>query len=237
MALIIRIDVDRPYGKEPFARHVLSRLSSDFYFPKTEAFGYLKELKTVLQTLNQRKVKAYIFFRRCTLPSKRILELISQGGHEIGLHLENSRSFESFVTEKKILERHIGKPVLAVSKHGSGGAKYGFHHYAPYEPDKYIEWAQQSGMKLFLGNLEDPTISPSIGQTGFRAYPAAFWLEPAWRNTERFTVDWLISQVKLTDMVLLIHPENILADPALWKDFNRLLLSHDIRNRYERKPE
>lgn len=229
MALIIRIDVDRPYGKVPFFRHMLSRLGSDLYFPKMEAFGYLKELRIILQMLNERKARAYIFFRRCTLPSKSILELISAGGHEIGLHLENSRSFDSFVTEKKMLERHIGRSVVAVSKHGSGGAKYGFHHYAPYEPDKYVEWARQSGMKLFLGNLEDPTIRPSVDETGFRAYPSAFWLEPAWRNTETFTVDWLVSQANLIDLVLLIHPENVLAEPALSEHFKRLLLSLDTR--------
>lgn len=229
MALIIRIDVDRPYGKEPFFRHMLSRLGSDLYFPKVEAFGYLKELKIILQTLNERKARAYIFFRRCTLPSKSILELISEGGHKIGLHLENSRSFDSFFTEKKMLERHIGKSVLAVSKHGSGGAKYGFHHYAPYEPDKYVKWARQSGMKLFLGNLENPNIGPSVNETGFRAYPSAFWLEPAWRNTETFTIDWLVSQANLIDIVLLIHPENVLRDPALLEEFKHLLLSLDTR--------
>jgi len=229
MALIIRIDVDRPYGKKPFFRHVLSRLGSDLYFPKIDAFGYLKELKFILQMLNERKAKAYIFFRRCTLPSKSILDLITKGGHEIGLHLENSRTFDSFLTEKKMLERHIGKPILAVSKHGSGGTKYGFHHYAPYEPDKYLEWARQSGMKLFLGNLEDPSIRPSVDETGFHIYPSAFWLEPAWRNTEMFTIDWLVSQVNFIDIVLLIHPENVLADPTLSEEFNRLLLSIDTR--------
>src|SRR6185503_7292837 len=155
MALIIRIDVDRPYGKTPFLRHVLSRLGSDIYFPKVESFGYLSELEVVLQMLNEMKARAYVFFRRCTLPSGPILALIDAGGHEIGLHLENSRSFESFRQEKSILERHIGRPVVAVSKHGSGEAKYGFHHYAPYEPHNYTRWAQASGMKLFLGNLED----------------------------------------------------------------------------------
>lgn len=229
MALVIRIDVDRAYGKEPFFRHMLSRLISDLYFPKMEAFRYLKELKIILQILNERKAKSYIFFRRCTLPSKSTLELINKGGHKIGLHLENSRSFDSFVIEKKLLEGHIGKPVLAVSKHGSGGAKYGFHHYSPYEPDKYVKWAQQSGMKLFLGNLEDPSVGSFVNESNFRVYPAAFWLEPAWRNTKTFTIDWLISRAMMTDIVLLIHPENVLADPALLEDFNRLLLSLDTR--------
>ena len=50
MALIVRIDVDRPYGKHPGYRHVLSRLSSDLYFPRIESCGYLDELKWMLRT-------------------------------------------------------------------------------------------------------------------------------------------------------------------------------------------
>src|SRR5262245_6419196 len=117
MPLIVRIDVDRPYGKHPFARHVLSRVGADFFFPAIESFGYLAELNRMLCMLNASNARAYVFFRRCTLPSKSTLELIDLGGHEIGLHLENSRSFETFLREKTILERHIGRSVFAVSKH------------------------------------------------------------------------------------------------------------------------
>jgi len=229
MALIVRIDVDRPYGKSPFLRHVFSRVGSDIYFPKIEAFGYLQELKVILQMLNEAKARAYIFFRRCTLPSRPILELIDAGGHEIGLHLENSRSFESFSDEKAMLERHIGRPVASVSKHGSGKRKHGLHHYAPYEPDKYIHWARKSGMKVFLGNLEDPTIPPSKGGTDLKVYPSAFWLEPSWRDTRRFTIKWLLSQAAVSDIVLLMHPDNVLADPSLTEDLKGLLSSLDTR--------
>ena len=96
--------------------------------------------------------------------------------------------------------------------------KYGLHHYAPYEPDKYIRWARQSGMKLFLGNLEDPSLRPSEDEAGFRVYPSAFWLEPAWRDTRKFTIDWLLAQARVSDIVLLFHPENVLADPSLIED-------------------
>ena len=229
MALIVRIDVDRPYGKTPFLRHVLSRLGSDIYFPKVESFGYLKELEVLLQMLNEMKARAYVFFRRCTLPSEPILELIDAGGHEIGLHLENSRSFESFRNEKSILERHIGRPVVAVSKHGSGKAKYGFHHYAPYEPENYAHWALGSGMKLFLGNLEDPSIPPSEGGAGIRVYPSAFWLEPPWRDTRKFTIEWLRAEASVSDIVLLMHPDNVLADPSLVEDLKSLLSSLDTK--------
>ena len=184
--------------------------------------GYLSELRTMLSWLNERRARAYVFFRRCTLPSGSILELLEAGGHEIGLHLENSRSFATFLEEKEIVEQHSGKKVRAVSKHGSGGAKYGLHHYARYEPERYVEWAERASMQLFLGNLEDACLE------GMRAgkvlvFPSAFWLEPAWRDTEKFTVDWLLDRARHRDIVLLVHPENLLAQPGLVTDFKKLI--------------
>ena len=44
MALIIRIDADRPYGRRPLLRHVLGTLSSAAYFPRIEALGCLRQL-------------------------------------------------------------------------------------------------------------------------------------------------------------------------------------------------
>jgi hypothetical protein len=223
MALIIRIDVDRPYGRIPLARHILSRMSSDFYFPKISAFGYLNELATILTWLNEAATPSYVFFRRCTLPSARIIHLLEAGQHQIGLHLENSRSFTTFLNEKQIVENHVGRNISAVTKHGSGAAKFGFHHYSPYEPDKYIEWATRASMRLFLGNLEDPMLQPVYLENTLIAFPSAFWLEPSWRDTNRFPVEWLLEHGRQRDIVLLVHPENVLADSRLIADFNTLI--------------
>jgi hypothetical protein len=223
MALIVRIDVDRPYGKHPITRHVLSKVSSDLYFPKVEAFGYLDELKQMLLMLGERKARAYVFFRECTLPSESILRLMKEGRHEIGLHLENSRTFETFLAEKQKLESHVGQPILAMSKHGSGVFKYGRRHYAPYEMDKYIEWARRTKMKVLFGNLEDPTIEPLDTELGVACFPAAFWLEPYWRNTVKFPDDWLFSNARERDTVLLVHPENVLESPKISQSFIRLI--------------
>jgi hypothetical protein len=229
MALIVRIDVDRPYGKSPFLRHVMSRIGSDIYFPRIEAFGYLKELEDILEILNGAGTRSYIFFRRCTLPTEAVMGLIAAGGHEIGLHLENSRSFETFASEKAMLERFVGRPVTAFSKHGSGRYKYGFHHYAPYEPDNYVRWARQSGMKVFLGNLEDPTLPAPPPESGLTFYPSAFWLEPSWRDTEKFPIEWLLGAAKTSDIVLLFHPDNVLAEPGLTRDLKTLITSLDTK--------
>ena len=229
MSLIIRIDVDRPYGRCPPLRHFLSRLSSDLYFPPVEGFGFLAELQTMLTWLNEERAFAYVFFRRCTLPSKSILSLLDAGGHQVGLHLENSRSFETFLKETQIVERHFGRKVRAISKHGSGGAKYGFHHYAPYEPEKYIEWAQQVSMRVFLGNRQDPTLASTKTAGGLLVFPSAFWLEPPWRDTKKFTVNWLLDHASQQDIVLLVHPENVLTDSGLIADFKRLIRTLETR--------
>ena len=224
MSLIIRIDVDRPYGRSPLWRHSLSRLSSDFYFPRVPAFGYLDELRTMLTWLNQASARSYVFFRRCTLPDGPVMELLNRGQHEIGLHLEDSRTYETFQREITLLQRAVNRPIRSFSKHGSGGAKFGYHHHAPYEAEKYVQWAERSSLQTFLGNLEDPELAP-LQAGGLTVYPSAFWLEPHWRDTAKYPVEWLLERAKSTHVVLLVHPENITSSPALTQDFQRLIRS------------
>jgi hypothetical protein len=223
MTLIVRIDVDRPYGRAPLLRHVASRISSDYYLPRIEQLGYLRELLRMLQMLTECGVAAHVFFRKCTLPSAEVLEALDRGRHVIGLHLENSRSFETFADEKTALERCVGRPVRVMSKHGSGAERYGRRHHAPYEPEKYLDWAHRSGMSLLLGNLEDPTLVPLQTEGGVTFHPSAFWLEPYWRDCTRFTIDWLIDKARTDDVVMLVHPENVFAQPALAADFQRVV--------------
>jgi hypothetical protein len=229
MALIIRIDVDRPYGRRPLGRHLLSRLSSDLYFPRIAGLGYLAELETMLGWLNEAEASSYVFFRRCTLPSAKVMDLMISGRHEVGVHLENSRSFDTFAEERQRVESHVGQAVQSVSKHGSGGMKYGWHHYAPYEPEKYVDWAEKASMRVLLGNLEDPTLAPTRTSKALWFFPSAFWLEPAWRDTGKFPVAWLLTEAQKRDIVLLVHPENVLADRQLSADFKKIISSLESR--------
>lgn len=223
MALLLRADIDRPYGRQPVGRHILSRLASDLYFPRVPVFGYLRELEVFLDFLQKRGAKGHFFFRRCTLPGRQMLRRLDQEGHVVGLHLENSRSFDTFLSEKLHLERHIGHPIWAFSKHGSGGHRYGWHHYAPYEPERYTAWARQTGMKLFLGNAEDASLKPRMDPGGVLVFPGAFWLEPSWRDTIRFPVSWLQSEATISDVVLLLHPENVFESAELIEDLDKVL--------------
>jgi hypothetical protein len=218
MALIVRIDVDRPYGKQGFVRHVASRLSSDYKLPRMEWLRYLDELKTILRILNANGKSAYMFFRKCTYPSPALCELMEAGGHQFGLHLENSRTAETFREELESLERSLGRKVVAFSKHGSGRLHLGRHHYAPYEPERYVPWAQQAGIKLFFGNLEDPRLGPAR-EGGLLFFPAAFWLEPHWRNTTQFPIEWLLREARERDVVMLLHADNVTASPEIMREF------------------
>ncbi len=131
MALIVRIDVDRPFGKKNVFRHILSRIATDLYFPAARWLGYLRDLEEILLLLNGRGIPSYVFFRRCSLPSRSVKTLMKAGNHVFGLHFENSRSVEHLKAELRVLEKHIDVDVTAFSKHGSGDHRYGLFHYAP----------------------------------------------------------------------------------------------------------
>jgi hypothetical protein len=83
-------------------------------------------------------------------------------------------------------------------------------------------------MNVFLGNLEDPALRP-LEEPGLHVYPSAFWLEPSWRDTTRFTVDWLRDRAKHSDIVLLFHPDNVLADRSLTRDLKLLVSSVETK--------
>lgn len=218
MSLIIRIDVDRPYGKQGLIRHVASRLRSDYYLPRLTWLRYLDELSNILELLNSKGKPAHVFFRRCTLPTQHIRGLIERGGHVIGLHLEDSRSYETFRSELRLMESQLGLQITSFSKHGSGLRKFGKKHYPPYEPVKYLEWGKAASMRVFFGNGENPSL-PCDSNASLLYYPSAFWLEPAWRDRYTYPLSWLIREAKQRDVVMLLHPDNVVSDTLIMSEF------------------
>ncbi len=218
MALIVRIDVDCPYGKQGLLRHIASRVASDYCLPRMTWLRYLDELKTILCILNANGKIAHVFFRKCTYPTAEVCELMEIGGHQFGLHLENSRSAETFREEHCALEQILGRRVVEFSKHGSGRLHLGRHHFAPYEPQRYLPWARQAGMKVFFGNHEDPELRP-LQDRELLFYPSAFWLEPYWRDTKKFPMEWLLREAAERDVVMLLHPDNVTASHEIMREF------------------
>lgn len=216
--MILRIDVDRPYGKRGLVRHVASRIASDCYMPRIDRLGYLHDLAVILKTLNKRGKSAYVFFRKCTYPNAQICELMQEGGHQFGLHLENSRTEETFKSELHSLEQKLRHRVTAFSKHGSGRMRLGLHHYPPYEPERYISWANDAGLKYFFGNLENPELEPERSGE-LLSFPGAFWLEPSWRDVSRYPIEWMLREATGRDVVMLMHADNVTASESISREF------------------
>jgi hypothetical protein len=78
-------------------------------------------------------------------------------------------------------------------------------------------------MRLFLGNLEDPGLEPTRVGDSLIFFSSAFWLEPYWRDTGKFSVAWLFDRARHQDIVLLVHPENVLGDAGLTADFKKIV--------------
>ena len=73
-------------------------------------------------------------------------------------------------------------------------------------------------MRLFFGNLEDPELSP-VQDGELLYYPSAFWLEPFWRDTKKFPIDWLLTEASTRDVVMLLHPDNVTASQEIMREF------------------
>jgi hypothetical protein len=112
----------------------------------------------------------------------------------------------------------LGRKVQEFSKHGSGRLHLGRYHYAPYEPERYIPWARRAGMRVFFGNLEDPEIQP-VEEDELLYFPSAFWLEPFWRDTTKFPIEWLLREAQERDVVMLMHPDNVTSSAEIMKEF------------------
>ena len=73
-------------------------------------------------------------------------------------------------------------------------------------------------MKYFLGNLEDPERRPAQ-ESGLLYFPSAFWLEPHWRDTKKYPIEWLLREAAERDIVMLLHADNVTASPEIMRDF------------------
>ncbi|MGV3599483.1 MAG: hypothetical protein ACO1PI_16595 [Bacteroidota bacterium] len=222
MALILRVDVDKPYGRHTLLRKVLSKIKEDYFPALPIKAGYLSHLKQFITFCNQHRVSGHFYHRISTAPDAETLNLQAKGGHITGLHLENSRSKETLKSELEELQRKVnGLKVDTFSKHGSGTYKLGKYHYAPYEPLKYKMWAKELGLKYFSGNgiAEKPEDLEDVD--GY--YENLFWVEPYYRSPNFNKLADVVATAKNKDVVILIHPCNYLADKQTKEDFEMLV--------------
>ncbi|NVK65536.1 MAG: hypothetical protein HWE22_13170 [Flavobacteriales bacterium] len=222
MALILRVDVDKPYGRKSFPQKIMSKAREDFWFPQVNALGYLKATEEFISYCNENGVQGCFYFRNCTTPNKRITDLLKKGGHKVGFHAENTRTLESFSEELDVFKKETqGLSITSFTKHGSGQEKLGKHHYAPYEEDKYREWATSANINFPFGNaicssLEDFQINDKF-------YPKMFWVHKDYRHQDFPTVENALDAAESLDVPVIIHPSNFIADSFVRQEFQKLV--------------
>lgn len=221
MGLILRVDVDKPYGHSNLFCKIISKISEDFWFPRI-SFIYLFHLKNFLEYCNKNNVKGFFYHRMCTTPSLQIFNLLIEGNHKIGFHAENTRSLDTFQNElEKFKSDTLCKTCDSFSKHGSGTYKLGRNHFPPYEEEKYLEWAEHLQIKFPFGNGIAENKDDFKPENGF--YKNMFWIEPEYRSKKLSTVDEIIEISKNQDVPVLIHPCNFYTFKEVRHEFERLV--------------
>ena len=83
-------------------------------------------------------------------------------------------------------------------------------------------YAKQSNLKYFLGNKENPDEREMI-KDGILYFPSAFWLNRNYRE-DKFTIDWLAEESINRDIVVLVHPMDVVAGTELMvREYERML--------------
>lgn len=91
MPAILRVSVDQAY--ENRILHYI-RVNQEL-FRGIDSLGYLESCKGVLKDLDDRGMKASIFFQPFTVPNKEF----DEDGHSVGLHAVSTKGLEDFPRE------------------------------------------------------------------------------------------------------------------------------------------
>lgn len=208
MKLVLRLDVDKPYGNHTLVRKISSKLVEETLFNIKNRF-YLDHVLWTIQLLQKLNIKCIFYFRNCTAPDLKVLNLLKQNGHSIGFHAENTSNEESFLEELTQFKLSVPNELIhSFSKHGSGVLKLGRYHYPPYEPDKYISWSKTHQIPFYFGNdsLDEKNYQP----IGSHFFPACFWLENEYRKADFNHIDQLFSIRNSNLIPIISHPESLL---------------------------
>lgn len=221
MPLILRVDVDKPYGHHTFLKRLISKLGEELYFPKIKFLGYLHNAKLLLDFCNEHEIPALWYFRNCTLPKPSMISALEAAGHTIGFHAENTRTIKTFKSELRYFEKKSRLEIRHFTKHGSGKLTLGRHHFAPYEPDKYLDWAERLNINFSFGNGIATSFEDLKPVDNF--YQSMFWLELNYRSDSFHRIEGVIEFAKDNVVVLVIHPSNFLTDMRVKSELLRIV--------------
>jgi len=224
MSLVLRVDVDKPYGNANFVRKVFSKFMEDYVGKAlTNSPFYLSHQKEFLQFCNQHAVSGYFYYRNCTIPNASVMELMNMGKHHTGFHAENTETLQTFSAELSAFRSKLGfVNVSTFSKHGSGVLKLGKHHYPKYEPAKYLEWSKHVNCLYPSGNgICESADELKPDSNGY--YENIFWIELDYRSEAFHSIEQLIEVAKKQRVIILIHPENFASTKAVADEFELLI--------------
>ena len=133
-----------------------------------------------------------------------------------------TKDYKDFLRDLGKMSCGFGGKVYGFTKHGSGKFKLSRRHDPNYDPNKFIDYAKQSNLKYFLGNKENPDEREMI-KDGILYFPSAFWLNRNYRE-DKFTIDWLAEESVNRDIVVLVHPMDVVAGTELMvREYERML--------------
>jgi len=223
MPLILRVDVDKSYGRSNLLQKIASKIAENYWLPSIPSIGYLHDLKKLLLYLNQESIKAHIYFRKCTLPPRRWFHDGLLEGHKYGLHAEDTRSFQTFKKELEEVQAYFNSEILSsFTKHGSGKWKSGRNHYPPYEPEKYLEWSDILGIPFLFGNKED--INEACQPFGqYFYYPGAFWIDRPYTDYSQSSLQSVIDNARNRNIVVLMHCADFVGDAKVEEGMKQLV--------------
>jgi len=89
MSVILRVDVDRAYMKQP------QDYLRTFYgiLPAVNSLGYLEHCKKMADDLANSGIRASFFFQTYTLPKKDLAQDLLSSGHSFGLHAVHTKDY------------------------------------------------------------------------------------------------------------------------------------------------
>ena len=175
--------------------------------------GFVELSQTLADDLNDRGIKASLSFQPFTVQNKDFAQELLKKGHSIGLHAVHTKDFKNFLGDLGKISRRFDGKVCGFTKHGSGKSKLSRRHDLNYDPEKFIESAKQTNLKYFLGNGENPKERGEVVDSVFY-FPSAFWLN---RNywEDKFTIDWLADESVNRNIVILMHPRDVVGGTEL----------------------
>jgi hypothetical protein len=230
MSLILRADVDKPYGHSNLLRKVASKWVEDYFpIPVLGTVGYLSHLIEFLEYCNSVNVPGFIYHRTCTSPNARVSELLLWGKHKVCFHAENTRSFETFSEELNAFKKTSSPVVIeSFTKHGSGKLKLGKYHYPAYEPEKYKIWSAEISTGFYFGNGIAKNENDLFAANAF--FTNMFWMERDYRDPGMNDLQQLLDAAKKQDVVVLIHPCNFHSSKVVSSDFKQLVTRASEQN-------